>query len=427
MGSVSHGSTKTRKVRSKKESFRTSSSGGPGVPDGKEDHSESDGLASRPKDDYVMVMSAFTPHINVAFDQAILARCNAIVLLEKYHSVMKLHEETSPETNPPSQWFYKLMRDLLFTRNRNETKAVWSTTEGIEASTLRRRVMLCILNMARRNVFGNFAVPPKTVDIPELYNNDGVPFLPIWLSKVVHDKFYVNGGHITMAVNTNEAKSDAKAQFARRQEIAVRACPTRSEVGFYVCDLLYRRLVNHFTPARKSARDVFFKCVGYLFVDWGKYPSCKVHDSVVVLRWAAPVVKASALAFEGVVDVPCETYAQMYDDTLELNGNRFRCFVRNMDDVTLVVQHDVLVRKDKMKNAQRRRLGNTRASWRKAINLMEVVLFMLSASFGLKSEDDVYDMSSKDASFAHISTPSSLSTQWRVHSGTSCPCAVSAR
>ena len=81
VGSVSHGSTKTRKVRSKKESFRTSSSGGPGVPDGNEDHSESDGLASRPKDDYVMVMSAFTPHINVAFDQAILARCNAIVLL----------------------------------------------------------------------------------------------------------------------------------------------------------------------------------------------------------------------------------------------------------------------------------------------------------------------------------------------------------
>ena len=82
-----------------------------------------------------------------------------------------------------------------------------------------------------------------------------------------------------------------------------------------------------------------------------------------------------------------------------MNGEKFHEVVRSMDDVTLVVRHDVLVRKDMVRNNFRKRLGNTRRTWTHAINLMEVMLVLVNGMVGLSGEEDALHLlsASKDS------------------------------
>ena len=362
--------------------------------DGAEGSDGAQGGASnqRPKDAYDKVMSLFTPHLDVAFDASSIGRCTAIVMMQKIKSYVV-------NGDCPPVMMYKLIRDQMFARQQHQKKEVWKTPLGVQASNLKRRIMFCVMSMARKNLFRPFAVMKRPMAHPPMFSRKGTPVLPTWVTKKVSGKYYVNFKHIKDAMTRNEECVDPKAEFARRCEVALRAYPSRLEVGQYVCDKLFHAILQSRTPSRRLVRNLFFFILGYLFINWKDYPDCPVHDSEVVMKWAAPMGAPRQVLLKDNTKPSCETYARLYEDTEEMNGEKFHEVVRSMDDVTLVVRHDVLVRKDMVRNNFRKRLGNTRRTWTHAINLMEVMLVLVHGMVGLSGEEDALHLlsASKDS------------------------------
>ena len=108
---------------------------------------------SRPKFEYLALMSGAVPHLNVAFSVHVLTRCTAIAFLKHVQQTVENFVLS------PMQVF-SLVRDFTFTKKRGEKKTVWHTPEGRSASVLKRSTMYCCLIMARRDVFGVFAQTP---------------------------------------------------------------------------------------------------------------------------------------------------------------------------------------------------------------------------------------------------------------------------
>ena len=345
----------------------------------------------RPKHEYVSVLSAVVTHLDDAFNAEVLTKCTGIAVFKHAKNMVNGGTVTPVD-------MYRIMRDFIFTKRRDESKAVWSTPDGKEASLLKRRIMLCCLSMTRRNLFNQFVMKEAPDQVPDADK----PFMPTWLTAVVKDKPYIQMCHIHHAVTHNEGKTNSKAQFARREKIAKNGAPSRSDIGFFAMDILYHRLVHLFTSARKSLRNVFFNMVGYLFVDWSKFTKCPVHDTEVRVKWAAPLGEPFVTSLSDERGPSVLPYSKHDPDRTSKNTAMFLEFARERDDVVLLVEHDVIVRMTLQVNSKRRRRGNERVPWRRAVNLMEVLLAVLQAGSGMGRHDDAYELLSARSDAVHL-------------------------
>ena len=145
--------------------------------------------------------------------------------------------------------------------------------------------------MTRKKLFRKFRTEFSDV-APAKAAVDEKKHMPQWLTKMVKNKPFMHMRHIHLALNHNESRLDSKVDFARRDRIAKTASPSRSEVGMFAMDIMYHRLVQMFTIARKGVKKEFFNMIGYLFVEWDLCKKCPVHNSTVNLTWAAPLFRS---------------------------------------------------------------------------------------------------------------------------------------
>lgn len=354
---------------------------------------------SRPKHEYVTLLSSHVPHLDQVFDVPFMARSTGIAFMKHVQKAVKKNF-----VHP--QRFHDLMRDYVFTKKRHERKTVWRSHEGKSASSLKRRIMLCALVMARKDIFRRFR-NTVAVEYAKEDKEEALQPLPSWLTATKNGKPSIDVSHIHKAVNHNESTVDSKADFARRDSIAKSGSPSRHDVGMFAMDILYHRLVQMFTIARKAVKEEFFNMVGYLFVDWTKYGGCPVHDSEVRLCWAAPLGASHLEAMNDgdTNDLLTVKYCVDDENRPEKNARKYIDFVRDREDVILLANHDILMRKDLKKNAVRRRLGNTRVQWCRAINLMDVLLSIFHVGTGMTREDDQYELlSSREDSISLLYT-----------------------
>ena len=142
------------------------------------------------KNAYVLIMDEYVPHVTAAFNLRSLACCTSISVFQKLRKEMQ-------RGIFPIEVLSEVARYLLFVRNSEDTlEQTWTSEEGKLASKMKRSVMLCNLNMARRNVFGNFS-EDGAEDKPEI---------PRWLTekvKVRNDRDetqdYIVGGKLRSA------------------------------------------------------------------------------------------------------------------------------------------------------------------------------------------------------------------------------------
>ena len=364
----------------------------------------------RPKDKYLFLMRQFVPHVEVAFNELSIVRSTAIAYLTTFDSLI--------DDNDLSVVHLTVMFEkMLFVRLPDELKEKWATEEGKRASELRRLVMRSCLTMARKNLFGDFVAravdDANNVDLVD--DDNGNPVLPIWLlmtetprkgkktrtesdkmSKKGNDdkkdavKYSINAKSVFETVSRNEVLKKPKTDYNERNKIVKRTYPKRQEMAYYALNYLYHALLKSFTRTRRSAKMAFFNSVGYLFMNWKSYDECEVKDSDVQLRWAAPFGESALGTWDVNLIEASETYKE---NTLSVdNGNvaAYERFGRAASDVVLLASHDVFVRDDKSdcgtnESGQRRRAGNEKRSWKKAINLMDVVLRVLECLCGFPS------------------------------------------
>ena len=353
-------------------------------------------------------MNEFVVHIEEAFHKSSLARCTSI-------AVFQMILEGMDEEVVPIELLSEIIRSLLFVRKTDERlDKAWKSPEGKLASQVWRRVMRCCLNMARRNVF-------------EVFNEvagDNKPLIPWWLTRKVEVKGafqeYLVKGHVEHAVDTCEVRRNPSDDFDRREKVLRRSFPHRSDVGIHVFTYLYSLLKNLYTDTRRSAREVFFKKIGYLLMDWTEFPQFPVHDSTVVMGWVEPVRGSISDIISCGVMKKNKTYVPPYkainpkkkdswDELLEnsnpvvgekedvqsdgFNATNYVDFCRSVKDVTLLVEHDIVLRKPGVKDrVVRRRVGSNKRRIRKAVNLMDIVRKILEHACGFGADHVNYDI-----------------------------------
>ena len=272
--------------------------------------------------------------------------------------------------------------------------------------------MLCNLTMEKPNVFGDFSE----------VKGDEKTEIPKWLTEKVklrNDRGdvqdYLIGGHVTKFDDILETLQPPRKDYNRRAKVSRRRYPLRNDVALYVFATLYSNLKRMYSATRRAARLKFFNNIGYLFIDWIEYSECTVADSAVHLRWVVPVGpdlnymvmenaipktsdfvaaenKARRRKAKTECNDPWETNSVDHDGMEEdvskdkkpskSNMQHYIEFGRSVDDVTLLVEHYVIIRKGKKKGVKRRRDGSNRRKFRRAINLMEVILELLEIVSG---------------------------------------------
>ena len=373
----------------------------------------------QPKQAYLYIMQEYVTDLDVAFSEADLARCTAIAVL-RYLTVASKQSYYSIEL------VSECVRALVFNRKGSITlEQAWSSVDGKLASLLRRRVMKCSLVMAQRNLFDNFR---------NHESEDRSP-MPLWLTKKVRNADgnlmeYLSAAHIKKTVDMEETLTDPREEFKRRKNVARRAEPKPLDVGLYVFRAMYTSLRKMYGATRQAARLRFFNRVGYFFMDWCEFPECEVSDGKVSMRWVAPVgAPITEMAAQGMFPT-CDTYAMQtmrrrrkaVEDREKMearkNGMKWKKSGKNEDvidniveytkfarsalDVTLIVEHDIILRKDVSRHVKRRRKGNTRLKWRKAINLMDEMRDLLEGLCGFKPKHEPYDFLRADENSIQI-------------------------
>ena len=373
-----------------------------------------------PKQAYTYIMLEFVRHVDVAFNPFSQARAASI-------AVMQLVSNSQQGDILPIESLSEIVRSLIFVRATNDTLAeAWTSEMGKVASKTRRRIMYACVHFARRNVFGDFAQ----------VKGDKKPRIPPWLvgkkpvrKTVEKTKVYaIDMDEVEEAVDRNEVRQDSRDDYDRRAAVARRAYPSRKDTEIYTLDILYANLRKMFTSTRRSSRLDFFNSVGYLFMNWGEHKDCLVSDKPVVMRWVTSSVPSPAeLESKGVLpstipfarpgdrdrnkqmagvkngniksvnpahdddDVPDEDISDP-DKVRSRNRKRYIQFGRHVHYVTLLVEHDVIIRKEKVSSLTpgsggkvrkgRKRVGSNRRRWRRAINLMDVVRRLLENMCG---------------------------------------------
>ena len=290
------------------------------------------------------------------------------------------------------------------------------TPEVKRSSELRRTVMRSFLSMARKTLFHDFAhrdaEDMENADV--VTDADGNPVLPIWLLLKENErsskkrrtaeekrrdsavKYSFNGKTVADAVSQNEQRKEPKVEFNYRNRIVKRGYPKRVEMGHYAMNYLYHSLLKTFTKTRRPAKLMFFNLFGYLFMDWTTCAEVEVKDSSVYMRWAAPMGVSALETWDSDEITASLTYKESTDNLENGNMDAYSDFARAADDVVLLVKHDVLVRTEKAVSAktdnQRRRIGDTKKVWNKAINLMELVVRVLEPLCGFTSAHPVGDI-----------------------------------
>ena len=348
-----------------------------------------------PKDQYLQVMLEFAPHVEMAFHDLSMARSTAIAVLRKV-------EKNSFEGEYSVLRFRTLFENLLFARLPQESKEKWQTDEGKRASKLRRVVVLSCLSMARKNLFRDFS--------SKLYPDDAKMPIPMWLTKKMHDTIkvkdpkekrgfrmkrkyrnYILTEYVGSTVDKFEKRNDSKVEYFNRMAVCRVGYPSRAETGDYILSYLYRSLLSMFTTTRRSAKIDFFTSIGYLFLDWTEFPECDVHNSDVDLIWAAPMERDAEQGFAWEESLTV-TYATQTDGDDNGNVACFTEFFEKLDDITLLVRHDVMVRSAKSKASQRRRDGSVRQTWARSINLGVVIVRLLQLCCGFGPSAPAFDL-----------------------------------
>ena len=358
----------------------------------------------RPKDKYVHLMDDFVPHVEIAFNELSTIRSTGIAYFTEFDQICDDNELSLRK-------FVLLFEKIMFVRHPEEVKEKWETPDGQRASELRLMVMRSCLLMARKNLFNDFQPrdPEDAENADLVVDEDGNPVLPIWLLmtdtagkkksrtnkcevKKKDVRYSINAKSVSDAVSRNETRKKPKEEFNERKKIVLRGYPKRSEMAFYALNYLYHGLLKTFTKTRRTAKNIMFTTLGYLFMDWTTHEDCDVKDSDVHLRWAAPLGE-SVLDTWDADDIHCSTTYKDSSASLD-NGNvhTFHGFARAADDVVLLVSHDVIVRDDKTERGKRRRVGSERRSWKKAVSLMEVIFRVLESLCGFTSAHPAYDL-----------------------------------
>ena len=357
----------------------------------------------QPMDKYELLMKEFITHLDVAFNYRSQARAGSI-------AVMQMLREEMRDGIIPIDSLSNVVRSLMFVRKTGQTlDETWSCPEGKLASQTRRRVMICIISMAKRNIFDDFAES-------KMDETDEQPLIPRWLTnKVGKDKEdFIIPPHVESTVNYLEVSKSSRVGSENRDKVLNRGYPLRSEAGFYVCKFLYSNLKGMYTETRKNARMNFFKKVGYLFMDWNAHKECTVRDSAVHLGWVAPlghhiddmirvkhVPRTSQFVGKkkAVKSKKVEAWDGLYNNN-EVdniwaghgNGARYIEFGRTAKDVTLLAEHDVVLCKKKEENVVRRRSGKERKTWRRAINLMDIATRLIEDCCGYLPKHPAFDV-----------------------------------
>ena len=358
------------------------------------------------KDRYLFLMREYVPHVEVAFNELSAIRATSIAYLNEFEAICV-------DNDMSVRAFVDMFDKILFVRHPEELKEKWATDDGKKASQLRTRVMRSCLVMARENMFDDF-VPRDSADLKNadlVCDDEGNPVLPLWL--LMHEKgrnkphpstgkkkvkkehtvkYSINSKTIIDTVARNEKTKKPKAAFNERKKIVSRGYPKRAEMGYYALNYLYHLLLKIFTKTRRSAKLTFFTMVGYLFMDWTEHEECEVKNSAVHLRWAK-TLRASVLNTWDADDIKeTRTFKERSSSTENGNVKTYHEFGRSVDDVVLLVSHDVVVRDETHDSSQRRRQGSDRRVWKKAINLMDVVVRVLELLCGYTSSHPVLDI-----------------------------------
>ena len=364
----------------------------------------------KPKDHYLYLMRQWVPHVEIAFNDLAAARSTAIAYLSEFEA-MFVDNELSVED------FTVMFEKILFVRMPEELKEKWATPEGKQASQLRRTVMRSCLQMARINLFDDFAT--RSADDADngdlLFDENGRPVLPLWLTMADTDrksnskikktkvkkgvgkkeaeiKYSINSKSVNDAVKHNETCKQPKSDFNYRKRIVKRNYPKRSEMAHYALNYLYHALLTVFTRTRRPAKLTFFVSLGYLFMHWSEHDDCEVKNSPVHLRWAAPMRDTVLNTWDPDRIASSVTYKASSSSMDNGNLEAYNSFGRATDDVVLLVSHDVIVRDVSAGGSQRKRKGNERRVWHKAINLIDVVRRVLEQLCGFLPGHPMYDI-----------------------------------
>ena len=360
----------------------------------------------KPMDKYLFVMREYVPHVEVAFNELSAIRATAIAYLSEFEAVCDNNDMSV-------RGFVEMFDKILFVRLPEELKDKWVTDEGRRASQLRKMVMRSCLVMARENVFHDF-VPRDSGDLKNadlVFDEDGNPVHPLWLTMTEKDRktprsskgkkkvkkehevrYSINSNTIATVVARNEKRKKPKEAFMERKKIVNRGYPKRPDMGYYALNYLYHQLLKIFTKTRRSAKLMFFTMLGYLFMDWTEHDDCDVKDSAVHLRWAASLGESILNTLDADAIKETGTFKDRSASSATGNVKTYHEFGRSVDDVVLLVSHDVIVREDKHDSSQRRRAGCDRRVWKKAINLMDVVVRVLELLCGYNSTHPELDI-----------------------------------
>ena len=337
----------------------------------------------KPKKVYEQVMDRRLPHISIAFSQHCLSRC-------LFNCVMGMIMTAVRENDLSPSCMLETLSAITFSLKSKDRKDEFNRGFGPAASKFRRTVMISALSHARKNTFSVF---DDGKSVPSCSSTQERPShqIPRWLNeKIKGSQDYITASHIAAAQRRNESVSGPRSDYVPRMRISNGATPSRDEVAIFAMNHLYSAITHHMNSSRKQAPAEFFQFFGYLFVDWKKYPSCKVNDSHVSLTWC----------FDEAIDVTTQksdiptsvVISDCCSDAAAENEERYKEFARSRTELMIAVEHDVLVKQNGKRSAIRKHIGDERKKWKRIINLMDAAAYFLKGICGIEKQTSIFQM-----------------------------------
>jgi len=336
-------------------------------------------LYVRPMEAYVQVMEQRLPYLDIAFSDYTVPRCVYNIFISKIVDVLS-PDLDSIKQEGLSEHCLQILDAISFSVKSDDHKTVFGSSSGKLASIFRKDVMICSLTNARKDMFkvicGGGQSHTRT--------------MPSWLSKrVAGNQPYVSTDHVHLVQKMKESKTDTKSAFKDRARIATQKTATRRDDGTYAMRYLYSAVTRTLTRGRREMAHTFFVLVGFLFVDWKKFPSCKVNDSDVQLTWAAPVQHDGL----EVKDIPDATTFSSNDmNMIDKNKHMVEEFSKARKELQLCTEHDVIVLTKRGRNRAHVPSNGHPKSWRRAISLMNVVIVLVHKICGFDCTTSIHEM-----------------------------------
>ena len=344
--------------------------------------------------DALTLMDSRVPYFNIAFSKETVRNSIAVRVFD----LIRIKGQND-WVSLSGMWTVLQAAVFALDNSKGQTRKVFKEGVGKEASTLRRRILIQAMYHAQRDTFNVFlprndeskensdiAKQEKRNDISkkgkvkvsrvkkDLVVKRECPSLPSWL--VGGDKEpYIKTSDIDAARRYHE-EVNGNVFSKRMTKISRGASPTRADDALHAMIKLYTYTSDIMQGTRRHFPSEFFLQVGYLFLDWSKYPDCKVSKDSLEMYWAIPRSEFVRPKFDDVEIPESVTRLENPESVDEENEELFTTFAEKRNELELIVSHDVWVRKNGRMTDQRNHPGDERRVFRRCVNLMDVAGFI---------------------------------------------------